>query len=956
MNKVLAKNGARHNLEQLFTDLQTYIKNGIANSLGAFIETFGIIAERAQDGTVAAADTTLKASYTTPGFINIAAGTALTENLEFLDVESPQTFALPGTNGVHTLYIYSSPDNSGYTAVMNGFKYTAGENLTPTREIDGYDFAWDTVTSGLLIADITVSGVVVTAIDDRRDENLFVLKTDPLPGYVVRTDFTDRQTISGPVTVTTSLKVGGSEVLTEGTAPTKPELFVIKDVLPAEIIEHIDTTMDAFLPIDTKKAMASTNVTVKLAWGIVNATATDGGGGGILTIPQLSYISTVPYSAANALVGLHLYHHTWNKDYEITVSSYATNTYTITIRNLDGSTPSENLAGTVTIHDDAEFYEIVAIPYDTGQQDRQQIREWSIKYTITDVNGNLVVFPEATVDLPLGQKYSISVRSCTQFMKSAYQQLNSNCSYTKEEEPLKYENSGVVSYTIPYITKIALLNNSNASVTATPTYAGFKVAINPGTTSSAGWTLATAYEVLYTSATGGVNLTTPNYQRVVTNHTEVEISTPGRYTYGITVRPLVGGQVAVSTGLSTTVVSGGGGAAPNDSIIVQTPINFRTFQGIIDATIYGGTGYGGGSEHYSVVRVKDVVTPAYSGLVSESVSVVNGTFGSNIAGWTNFFGYDMTSGHGNTAWVNAADWGGITGGHVKMGVNSTADPMQAAICQEFVIPSGVSSIEMSFEVSYEGSTPQHTLGVMLRQSIAGTAAPCAATNLYQGTIPANFSAKTTKTISASIPTGTVGKTIYLVIYATGGQSGYFHIDNVTGTWTRDTNTSRTVLTREIIGEVFSDETSGRTYIVADILDQNDQGTTMVLRAMNGSTADPTVNSIFRIGTTERGRTVYVAKGLLIDYEITKAYFDCDVLVGRKCRMRWYQEGVTGKALADSLLITGSDVGFVQTSDVVIKEDYGDRNIIVDLYDDGTDPDNYSGVTGTIVIFGRPALN
>jgi hypothetical protein len=952
MNKVLAKNGARHNMEVLFDDLQLYIKNGILQTLNGFIDSYGIIAKRAQDGTIDAADTSLKVSYVTPGYANISDGYGISSSMSFMSVDTPQSFALPTTAGTHTLYIKAQHIDAGYTAVMNGFKYAVGENLTASREIDSYVFVWDAapdlIASGLVLADVvTTSGLTVTGITDRRHENVFTINTDSFPPTVVRTDYANLQTLISDVTVSGVLKVNNAEVLTVGATPLTPIRFVIKDVLPTESIEHLDNDMTPLLPLDMQKAVASTHVTTKLEWGHCDVTD-DYVASGLIRIDTTTYPGMTNYVNTGEMIGMHAYSTRWSKDYYIYQSTWdgTNNKLYISVRNIDGSGTTEDLHGGWIFHEGAEYYEVVAIPENTGVVDTRQIREWVINYSTTDIIGNKVVRPQATIDIPIGQKYHIYVRSCNQFMKSAYRELQAS-TYTKETNPLKYTSAGVVTYTSPFLAKLANLNVGTATAVATPTYAGFKLSINPGSLATDGWSLATAYEVLYTSATGGVNTTTPNYQRVVTQHTDVEIATPGRYLYYIVVRPLVGGQIA-GTVITTTVTSGGGGAAPNDGVIATIPVNFRTYQCIIDY-VDTGSYHGGGSEISYVADIINIVTPAYSGIETLDAGLVNGDFAAgNLSGWVSHTNSPMVSGiAGHTEYDS---------GHAKMYLQNPP-AYTDSLCQGVIIPSGVSSITYAFDLGFTGTSGSNSflVNVVLAQSLAtppiGTTLGIAFKNITSASIGAN-------TISAAIPNGWAGKAVYITFQAIGSGAYYFTLDNVIATWKLNPGSTGVSFTQDINGEILQEVSTGKEYVVGNLLSSTGGRASIMLRPVTGTSGSPSLGSIGRIGTTERGRTVYKSHSFPIDYEITKAYFDCDILLGRKCCIRWYQEGTVGKALVDYLLVPGSDQSVVKDTDVQIIEAQGSRNIVVDLYEDpvgATNPDNFSGITGTLVLFGRPLL-
>ena len=184
MNKVIAKNGARHDAEKLFADLQEYTRLAIKSALTGIISSYGVVAITTSSGLIIETDNSLLVSYTAPppgdsgfGYVTISPGFAITEAIEFMEVTVPQTKMVPD-NSLHTLYISPVVQNTEYTAVVNGFNYTPGTNTTPTRQLDSYEFLWDTAPLGIPLADINIAAGGSTAIVvDRRSEHLVKINT-----------------------------------------------------------------------------------------------------------------------------------------------------------------------------------------------------------------------------------------------------------------------------------------------------------------------------------------------------------------------------------------------------------------------------------------------------------------------------------------------------------------------------------------------------------------------------------------------------------------------------------------------------------------------------------------------------------------------------------------------------------------------------------------------------------
>ena len=107
-----------------------------------------------------------------------------------------------------------------------------------------------------------------------------------------------------------------------------------------------------------------------------------------------------------------------------------------------------------------------------------------------------------------------------------------------------------------------------------------------------------------------------------------------------------------------------------------------------------------------------------------------------------------------------------------------------------------------------------------------------------------------------------------------------------------------------------------------------------------------------VGTSKITRRLFRSNMFTIDFEVVRIDVDCDIKDGEDITLRVYQEGK--EANADSILITDSDTVFTADADVQIKQVYGARNLIVDLWDPTTPTgENDGSFEGLVTIYGRP---
>lgn len=571
MDRVIAADGAKHDVQSLFSDLQDYIAEGVSETLAnGFITNFGVCAALGSDGNILSSDTTLKCSlngtapnYTDTTAIIVQPGKVITEDMQYMNVKTTQTVPL-GVNyadgNLHTLYITANPVYSGYTAVLNGFKYQAGQNTTPTREIynGGFTFSWDVVASGQ--TGIKLAGIVKTsglAIFDYRSGNVVTLDSSTFDSDAVRKSWTGTQTLVGTLNAA-ALQVNGNNVETVGTTPLAPPSFVINNVTPYTSIPYIPASITPpslspiysydLVPLNVTEGLTSSQLNLQLYWGIVFEGSTHSGDlyGNTLTVYGMTY-STPTAPTTGALANYYIYFYSINKTYKvntITLGDSSSNSF-ITFLNLDGSTPNFSshtpindtaFPGLFIIFSYAEKYIVSATPYNGLVPDTTITKEWVFTQHITEAdsnNGIPITVMAGNINVDVGQKYIITVRATngTQISNSVGLTSNTWTSY--------------FGLSNGYVALIPPVKDTGGS--PTPSFAcaatalGFTVSIS----ATGDWTAATSFEICWRDTQYDIKFDAPNYNRKVIYNTSVptDIIVPSSLPQNVIVRALKGGQI-----------------------------------------------------------------------------------------------------------------------------------------------------------------------------------------------------------------------------------------------------------------------------------------------------------------------------------------------------------------------------------------------------------------------------
>lgn len=439
--------------------------------------------------------------------------------------------------GWFTSYPVSVADNLIY--VYDSFEITA----KTTAKLD----------TEYWLAEIVVSGGVITTVTDKRDQNIFKM-------------FLNTPTVLG--TPASTFKVGDSYVELESDLPEDVINLRITDVYGRK--DLVDSTMSTKVT-RVRRNQDELNVLVK--WGYDNIVGVGG-------VSQFTVQTQDLTFSNNELIGYFLYIPQVSKNLKITgntgnvldVEEIGGNSVDLSGVNVLGSNPA-------WIHNNADKYQVIAIPY---QSDAQQIGDRVESEIILQQSPTI---QQALLRLITGAKYLIKVRAIKGKLATNYSEMPAG-SYTKY--------SVTQNYSKPYIAKHPQISDTGSGVGAIATRNGFRVTIS-------GWEEAEQYEVCYTTDNSGADFNNSAHTKIVTVQKQLDINTTVSADYNVKVRPLISGQ-EVGTPISKSVTSGSNGQAPEDRIVATIPINHITYSG---SAVYN-------SGVPNIITVSSLKTPANS--------------------------------------------------------------------------------------------------------------------------------------------------------------------------------------------------------------------------------------------------------------------------------------------------------------------------------------------------------
>jgi len=665
MERVIVNEGTKVDLFNLFEDLQNYTASNFNRLVGLFIESYGINASTLENGQIYPSDNSLQVTASAGTFVNVAVGEAITSGLHYIGITTPTTVSLVGLGiGIHTLYMrhqytYGNPVN-----VMSGFAIgLVGGSQKNSRTHDSYAFVWDTspAVSGVILAQVNVLDGAYnhTVTADYRWTNVFKLAANAMPGWdIVRKNYPGVQTMasgiqaasymvkstltpsnsfflttgSGINTLTgseaTSLKalshiqntdtyttasgfwVGGGPgvgalVLTVADDPMMPLNLRITDISPVTLSNYRQPGYETKLALPVAQGIISHDAAFTIRWNWDNVLINSFDGTNIMTV--VLNPGPIHSVVVNALIGYHFWHPA-NFDYVVTANTASvlqvagSNIYTtqLTVQPYKHTTNINTLgllfSGSPTagcIHSNAIHYEINTQVFAVHQM---TVREERYESTIVGID-----IPDSLItkeNYYLGESIGINIRARTMNKVSGWQTLLGG-SFTK---PSPWKSP--VYYEFPTLVQIPDISSVGASVSASATTAGFVVNIN-------GWTLATAFELVWSTDANSTDFTNTRAFRTVSSSRTIDISTTDSAKYYIKVRPLISGQ-AVADPLSVNVTSGAGGMGVIIYSFGPVRSHLRSYSGTLGGLATGSYGYS-----WTVSGLASPAGTSYSGVLSD---------------------------------------------------------------------------------------------------------------------------------------------------------------------------------------------------------------------------------------------------------------------------------------------------------------------------------------------------
>lgn len=425
------------------------------------------------------------------------------------------------TGGWFTAYPESINDNLIYGYDSYEFVIKTG-----AKEDDEY---W--------IAEVVVSGGVITTVTDKRTENIFKL-------------FLNTPTLTD--TPADVFRVNGKEVLLDDGIDSKdPINFRITDVYG-----HSDLVLDSEeANISLEKNKGDINrLYVQFKWGYDDV---EGTGAADSTFTITNYDSEF---SADELNGYYIYIPTIGNckitDHTVNGSNQSVLTITKNGSAVDLTGVQATSSSPAIISQLTDKVVVIAIPLNSSDQ---EVRTSAVieRIDYPDIVG--IIYPQATLLLSPGVKYKVFITNYVGSKKSSLVELTGG-SYTKYEI--------AQNYTEPFIVKHPQISSDGASVGAKSSKNGFIVEVS-------GWDLAEEYEFCYTTDSSGADFTNPDHQKKIQSSKKLDVATSKDEQYYIKVRPLISGY-QVATPKETKVFSGSAGQLPQPQVIWRERRAFNT--------------------------------------------------------------------------------------------------------------------------------------------------------------------------------------------------------------------------------------------------------------------------------------------------------------------------------------------------------------------------------------------
>jgi hypothetical protein len=582
MKKSLSPLGAKINLSELLSLIQERAFENLFDLKKNIFSHYGVLISGVEDSS-------LEITQHSPTQVIVAPGRGLCETGHLIEVP------LSTPTGERTLTINDGYDGPIYIKhvhqtdspieILDGFVFNpSGSELTSdSNQFDSFTLTTtDPGVSGIELANAARSGSSISITDNRINNKLAL--NYAILGEDAQAKIHDQNTDTGTDSLDFYIGIGtyaggtGFPVVYTDDDFAAPLNVRVESAIV--LVPSSYNTYSSSLPFAIRTGIATPEVVVQFAWGHrIKGTGDLSGGsgpGGKSTFLITSYRTTTGDSfktfSQDELAGYYFYDTSQN-NYKI-LSNSATDGSNHTEIVLDTSNSIPNATSEFsTLHSNADEYawELIPVDPDNGDAELEPFTEQGTINMPYAANGPTK--QSFSKVLNLGWKYTLRVSSKR---KSA-----SSSASTLEAGDYIY-NSNTYSYTVPYyaLPGQRYVDMSDASITASATEYGFVLTIvgMDGTPSNP--LAATDFEIVYAADGNIPDFASDTNPHIITGERRVEISSAASTEYNIKVRPLVGGFVALDSGVdpvSTSVISGGGGVLPTDLVIGPKPIYFKSY-------------------------------------------------------------------------------------------------------------------------------------------------------------------------------------------------------------------------------------------------------------------------------------------------------------------------------------------------------------------------------------------
>lgn len=633
MEKVLVKKGTRVDLANLFTNMQSYAYTNLTRVANFVFTSYGINV-KTSNGLIDSTDTSMLATLDGANHLYVNAGDAITSGLHYLNVPTTNigmNTSLP--DGANLLFLKYKPIKDSLTEVVNGFYTQPGTLSVPSKEHAGYEFVWNTNpgVSGVMIASVYKTGSAWSSVTDKRIANVLKLSPKIIPEAIVRSDKGYMQTLTGALqTPGIILKNGNNELdlypgisgvqtftgsdasdiktrlhthnTDTGTtsqtfrigvgvygnagqgllAATEPDLdpaapgnFRVTDIQPASVLQFVDPSVRSQMSLSAINGLSTPFVSVMLKWNWDDIIGTGGVGtftittsSGIWAASGLSnYYLYLPAYPELASSGLYVYYNDATSGGNTTLYVRQANGAAVNLTGKNAAAPNY-----AVIYSDCARYEMSAVPVDSDGNEKLQYR---VEETVTFANP--IIENKNPIELLIGQRYNFYIRAVKGNRTSSYVKMGAG-SYGKDAT--KFTASSY-AYSSPFLAKLPPLRSDGVALIAYTTQYGFIAYVLDNNR----WSTANNYEFVWTPENDGASFSDTKMEKRIQTEKTLRVSTIEPRYHNVKVRPLMAGQSVfdpsvTASGISTNIMSGGGGVHSDDAVLTQFDVHHRTYSGM----------------------------------------------------------------------------------------------------------------------------------------------------------------------------------------------------------------------------------------------------------------------------------------------------------------------------------------------------------------------------------------